>query len=194
VPRGWEIRERATEDLDGDNVMDAVLTLTLPPDVEEKLTDTDSTDFESAPNIVVVLLGRAGGGYRRLEVNGRLTPYENDYRSHLSPRIAKGVLILNDNWGDIWAKDITYRFRYDPAAGKMMLIGFDFETYSRSSIYEGNKLSQNYLTGVEIHYQKSVNRRTSSYSEVKRMPLARQKITFEAAHFNEDKGGDVTPY
>jgi len=194
VPKGWEIRDQASEDLDGDNVMDAVLTLALPIDEEGKPGETNGSDDEASPNIVVVLFGRPGGGFRLFAVNGRLNPAESDDRSFLSPRIEKGVLILNDNWGDGWANDITYRFRYDAATRKLMLIGFDSERYDRTSIYEGQRSSENYLTGIRVDYVKSLNRRTSSYSETRRAKIDRARITFEQAHLVEREGEDPRPF
>src|SRR5689334_8170167 len=118
VPRGWELYNEATGDLDGDNILDAAITLTLPIDEAEKLKDAPGDNYESAPSIVVVLFGKSSGGYRRFAVNGRLYPDNSDYRSYLDNSITKGVLAVGTNWGDGWASDIKYRFRYDRTKGK----------------------------------------------------------------------------
>lgn len=184
VPKGWIIRDQASDDLDGDNILDEVITLDLTSAEDKKPGDTDDNDL--SPNIVAVLFGRAGGGFRLFAVNGYLHPSEADARSFISPRIEKGVLILNDNWGDGWANDITYRFRYDRALGKLMLIGFDHEHYDRTNIYAGHRSSENYLTGLRIDYAKALNRKTSSYSETRRVRIKRSVITFEQARLVDD--------
>ncbi len=188
VPKGWEIYTDSSGDLNGDNLSDAALTLTLPFEEAEKLRDGTDGDYESAPSIVVVLFAKKGGGFRRFAVNGRLYPSDSDTRSYLTPKIAKGVLIVNNNWGDGWAVDTTFRFRYDAAADKLMLIGFDLENYSRMSIYEGEKTSENYLSGVRIDYDKSAKRKASDYSETQRSQIKREKISFEKAWLNEGEG------
>jgi len=188
VPHGWELNNEATEDLDGDNIVDAAITLTLPIEVAEKLREANNGGvYESAPSIVVVLFGKPNGGYRRFAVNGRLYPDNSDYRSYLDSTITKGVLIVGTNWGDGIASDIKYRFRYDRDKGKLMLIGFDSERYDRASIYNGQKSSENYLTGFRIDYAKSLNKKTSSYSETQRSKIKRAAVSFEDAHLVADE-------
>jgi hypothetical protein len=190
VPHGWELNNEATEDLDGDNIMDAAITLTLPTAEVEKLKEAGGDDYESAPSIIVVLFGKPNGGYRRFAVNGRLYPDNSDERSYLTSRISKGVLIVETNWGDGWASDITYRFRYDRVKGKLMLIGFDSERYDRTSIYDGQKSSENYVTGLRIDYAKSVSKKSSSYSETRRGKVKRAPVSFEDTHLVADPDHD----
>jgi len=188
VPRGWVLDNEATQDdLDGDNILDAAITLTLPIEEAEKLKEAPGDNYEAAPSIVVVLFGKPDGGYRRFAVNGRLYPHYSDYRSYLSNTITKGVLIVETNWGDGYASNITYRFRYDRAKGKLMLIGFDSERYDRTSNYDGHKSSENYVTGMRVDYAKSVNRKTSSYSEVERTKIKHTPVSFEDAHLVADE-------
>ena len=190
LPPGWEIYNEATEDLDGDNVIDSVITLTLPLAEAEKLKEASGDNYQAPPSIVVVLFGKPGGGYRRFAVNGRLYPDSADERSYLSNSISKGVLSINTNWGDGWASDITYRFRYDRSLGKLMLIGFDNERYDRTTTTAGHKSSENYLTGWRIDYAKSLRRESSSYSETRRTKINHGPVSFEDAHFVDDPDND----
>jgi len=105
------------------------------------------------------------------------------------------VLVINTNWGDGWANDITYRFRYDSLAGRMMLIGFDSERYDRTSIYEGHRSSENYSTGLRIDYAKSLHRKSSTYAETRRSKIDRSRVGFENVHLVEDPDNDqYKPY
>lgn len=195
VPNGWEIYSEAKGDLNGDGIADAAITLTLPLEAAEKLRDASGDKYESAPSIVLVLFGTSGGGYGLYGANGKLYPADSDFRSYLDNKIEKGVLVIDTNWGDGWANDITYRFRYDKLAGRMMLIGFDHEHYDRTSIYEGHKSSENYLTGMRIDYAKGDNRRSSTYRETLRTKLKRVSAPFEDAHLSDDPDNDdYRPY
>src|SRR4051812_13216878 len=73
VPKGWELGEKATGDLNGDGISDAVLSLTLPYEMADKLKEKGE-DYEGAPDIIVVLFGKAGGGFTRFALNGELYP------------------------------------------------------------------------------------------------------------------------
>ncbi|HWW76250.1 MAG TPA: hypothetical protein VNZ44_12685, partial [Pyrinomonadaceae bacterium] len=48
--------------------------------------------------------------------------------------------------------DLTHRFRYDPASGRLLLIGKDVEFYHRPQgpNWPASKVSENYLTGVRL--------------------------------------------
>lgn len=186
VPSGWEIRIDADGDLNGDRISDVVIVLAPP---FERVAA-----HEHAPNILVVLFGKPGGGFRRFAVNGQLHPPDADARSGLSPMIKNGVLRVNDNWGDGWVKDINYKFRYDPAVGKLMLIGFDSESYNRMDINSGGKSSENYLTGVRTVYSKTAGGGSDPYVESGRSKIKLAKVTFEAARYFEEEGGQVRPF
>jgi hypothetical protein len=187
APRGLEINNEATGDLNGDNISDAALTLTVP--LDELEGQPGRREYDSTLCIVVVAFGKAGGGYRLFAVNGRLFPPDADDRSYLSNSIEKGVLIINTNWGDGMANDITYRFRFDKNTGKMLLIGFDQERYDRTrNDGSDNRSSENYVTGLRIDYAR-VKEGYSSPREVGRKKISRRVVTFEDAHItqNEDE-------
>lgn len=195
VPQGWEIVSEAEGDLNGDKMSDAAITLGLNEDTKEMLDNSESS-CQSPPYIVVVLFAKAGG-YKRFAANGKLYPPScEDALPNLS--IKNGVLTVNHNWRDGWALDTTFRFRFDATENRMMLIGYDFENYSRSNIYEGSKRSENYLTGVRIIYAKSLKRKSSAYSEIKREKIKAAKVSFEDSFMNEgnesDGGNEIRPF
>ena len=195
APRGLGVDNEATGDLNGDNISDAALTLTVPFDDSEGQRPAGESAYDSSLCVVVVALGKAGGGYRLLAANGDLFPPDADGRSYLSNRIEKGVLIINTNWGDGMAKDITYRFRFDKNRGKMLLIGFDQEQYDRTrNDGSDNRSSENYLTGLRINYAR-VKEGYSSPREVGRSKISRRVVTFENARItqNDDEIG-YRPY
>lgn len=192
VPKGWEVVSEAAGDLNADGLADVGLTIGLDEDMRGMLDNSESS-CESPPYVVVVLFGKPGGGYRRAGANGKLYPPTcEDARPDLT--IRNGVLVVNHNWRDGWAVDTTFRFRFDPAENRMMLIGFDREHYSRTSIYEGSKTSESYLTGLRIVYAKSYRRRSSSYSEVKREKIKPAKVAFENARMNDVDSDEMRPF
>lgn len=194
VPKGWEMVSEAEGDLNGDKLADAAITLGLTEDMREMLDNSESS-CESPPYIVVVLFAEARGGYRRFASNGKLYPPAcEDARPDLS--IKQGVLVANHNWRDGWAMDTTFRFRFNAAENRMLLVGFDLEHYSRSDIYQGSKTSENYLTGWRILYAKSYKRRSSAYSEVRREKIKPARVAFEQAAMNEhtEEGDELRPF
>src|SRR5438445_8481877 len=74
VPKGWELNQQASGDLNGDGIADAVLTLTLPYEVADKLKEEEGDEYAGAPSIEVILFGKTGGGYKRFAVNGNMYP------------------------------------------------------------------------------------------------------------------------
>src|SRR5205823_14089977 len=74
APKGWEVYNEASGDLNGDNLPDAALTLTLPIEEAEKLKEAGGDEYESAPSIIVILFRKPDGGFKRYAVNGRLYP------------------------------------------------------------------------------------------------------------------------
>jgi len=180
VPADWEIFSQAVGDLNGDGLNDYALNI-LP-----------KTEDENYYDAVVVLLAEKGGRrLRRADLNDNLT--SSGFDAGEKVEIEKGVLVVNSNYGNNSATDVTYRFRYDPAAKDLMLIGFDFETYTRSGNEDGYATSYNFLTGVREDTTKHIDRRKNARaiydkSETKRTRIERVKIPFEKAQFNWEEG------
>ena len=62
----------------------------------------------------------------------------------------KSVLLVEDLTGGTTAIQSLYRFRYDPAAKRMRLIGDDVNLYSRTNQHGSTSISTNRLTGVRV--------------------------------------------
>lgn len=73
--------------------------------------------------------------------------------------IAKGVLKIVDLTGGTTATQATYRYRYDPAARRMRLIGLDATLYSRTYAHDGFEISWNLLTGDFITQDMKLNKK-----------------------------------
>jgi hypothetical protein len=192
VPRGWVVQSEAEGDLNGDGLADHALTLSLSPEDKEKLNANNSDTYEAPPYIVVVLFAKKEGGFKRFALNGHLYPLADD--GPLDLKISKGALTTNQNYHDIDATDVTFRFRYDAASNKMMLIGFELEHYRRANNKEGYKTSDNYLTGESVEMEKAFDRRKKDYvySVLKRSRIKQVKVSFEDARLKQDDDGNVT--
>src|SRR4051812_6204796 len=54
APPGWTVNNEVTGDLDGDNIPDAALTLTIPFEVLEQERGSEGRTYDSTPCIVVL--------------------------------------------------------------------------------------------------------------------------------------------
>jgi hypothetical protein len=152
VPRGWEIEEQITGDLNGDARPDTVVTLI--EDVPAETADGGLTDRYRA---LLVLADGGSGKLRRVAAATRLLRCTGcggvlNNSGASSVTIAKGVLIVNNFWGSRESVDLTQRFRYDPRLKRFVLIGEDSERRDRA-VGTSVSTSSNYLTGVETHKQ-----------------------------------------
>ena len=62
----------------------------------------------------------------------------------------RGVLVVEDLAGGTSAIASTYRYRFDPAAHRMRLIGDDVHYYSRTNQHDQVRISSNRLTGLQL--------------------------------------------
>jgi hypothetical protein len=166
VPRGWKLEgteAETTGDLNRDGVPDKVLRL-----VEDMPVERPDGVYNTRYRALVVLLGQAGGGFKRAAVGTRLLGCSlcagalgDPEGSNISVEIKNGVLNVNQQSGSREATDLTHRFRYDAASGRFALIGKDVSTYDR---LEGGteSVSTNYVTGLRVSEK---TRRTKSGSD-----------------------------
>lgn len=131
TPLGWSRESEATGDLDHDGRPDIAL-IVVSPDGEHRMLSV----ARGAPV-----------GYRR--VGQASLPTDPLGPASLSFS-SKGVLVVTDLVGGTTATQAVYRFRYDPATGRMRLIGLDATRYSRTNQHDAVKLSINYLTGQRV--------------------------------------------
>ncbi|MDP3746413.1 MAG: hypothetical protein Q8Q88_05110 [Phenylobacterium sp.] len=71
--------------------------------------------------------------------------------------IRNGVLMIKDLTGGTSAVATTYRYRYDPKAEKMRLIGLDAKAYSRTNAHGWREVSWNLLTGDQVVSEAELN-------------------------------------
>jgi hypothetical protein len=64
--------------------------------------------------------------------------------------VKKGVLLVEDLSGGTTAIQSLYRYRFDPKARRMRLIGDDVTLYSRTNAHDSTSISTNRLTGAQI--------------------------------------------
>ena len=150
VPQGWVIEHTATGDLNGDGKADQALTL-----VEAPPANVDPDNPPERERALLVLI-RNDVGYGRAAGNGALLQctrcggaFYGVNETPVDVTIAKGVLIVRQDYGSRNVVATTHRFRRDPASGAFRLIGYDHEDTDRAT---GLRIveSTNYLTGVKL--------------------------------------------
>lgn len=163
VPRGWKLEGEGGEltgDLDKDGTPDKVLRL-----VEDMPVERPDGVYNTRYRALVVLLARAGGGFKRAAVATHLLgctlcagALGDPEGMNVQIEIKNGVLKVNQLSGSREATDLTQRFRYDAASGRFAFIGQDVETYDRA---EGGSesVSTNYLTGLRVEKKSKVTKR-----------------------------------
>jgi hypothetical protein len=122
---------------------EALVTADFDADGETDLAMVARTEER---RVLIVLLGRRTGGYRRIGL-GELDPYPLGEAELKAPR---GVLVITDLTGGTSAIQSTYRYRYDKATDRMRLIGDDASHYSRTWQHGTTTVSTNRLTGKRI--------------------------------------------
>ena len=151
IPAGWVLEEQVEGDLNGDAVHDLALKLIQGRPAGAK----DDEIFERQRALVVLFRGRdgrlrrAGLADRVLQCTSCGGAFYGAAEAPAEVKIERGVIIVNQDFGSREITEHTYRFRYDPAAGRIVLIGFDSTTRDRLT-GAVNEESTNYLTGLKI--------------------------------------------
>lgn len=161
APRGWKVEEQATGDLNGDSLPD--FAIKLVEDKAEKTSDGDATERGRA---LVIALATKDGKLQRAGVADNLLQctrcggaFYGVVESPANVSIEKGVVVVEQDHGSRDVTDTTYRFRYEPASQRFVLIGFDFSDVDRLTA-SGVTESTNYLTGIRITTRGKGNRDT----------------------------------
>ncbi len=148
-PSGWKIEEQINGDLNGDSIPDYALKLVEAK--AEKNADGDPTERGRA--LVVALatkdgqLTRAGVADNLLQCTRCGGAFYGVVETPVDVTIEKGVLVVHQDHGSRELTNTTYRFRYEPATGKFLLIGFDLANSDRATAQVTSE-SINYLTGA----------------------------------------------
>jgi hypothetical protein len=149
APTGWKIEEQITGDLNGDSVPDYALKL-----VEAKPEKDAEGDPTERGRALVIALATKDGQLTRAAVADSLLQctrcggaFYGVVETPVDVTIEKGVIVVQQDHGSREVTNTTYRFRYDTATGKFVLIGFDLANADRATAQVTSE-SINYLTGA----------------------------------------------
>jgi hypothetical protein len=195
VPPHWRVFSEASGDLNGDGAEDHAMTVTPDENDAANRSVQEGEDW-FPPDIVVVLLAEPGGRLRRVGANSRLSPRIPDARPH-AMEIKEGELSLHANFGNNEATDITYRFRWDRAAGALLLAGYEVETYTRSGSGDARRVREDYAAGTREESERYGERTKASEGErpdppPRRTTIPRYRVPFEEVRYADD-AADETP-
>ncbi|MEQ1604546.1 MAG: hypothetical protein ABL999_06730 [Pyrinomonadaceae bacterium] len=158
VPVGWKIEEQINGDVNGDGVSDTLLKL-----VEDKpKEDKEGIKIDRARALVIVLkaadgkLNSAAIADKLLQCTGCGGAFYGVVDAPADIKIQKGVIIVEQDHGSRDVSGVTFRFRFEAATGKFLLIGFDYHSVDRLSASTSSE-STNYVTGARITEQISGN-------------------------------------
>lgn len=151
---GAHVAQRLDADLNADGLIDTVLSLSYEdaPDRDAYRSVQVFWGHHQDPRVTSDEDdGDGGNGYANFESS-----------PHGAPNLGfkKGILLVEDLTGGTTATQTSYRYRYDPEADDMRLIGLDAERYSRTNSHGSIKLSWNVVTGTRIVQRGEINRDT----------------------------------
>lgn len=151
VPSGWTIEEQVAGDLNGDSTNDIALKL-----IQEKRAGVSDDEASDRQRALVILFKSTGGKLRRAAVADKLLQctscggaFYGVAEAPANVKIERGILIVNQDGGSRNVVERTFRFRYDAASRKFILIGFDMTDSDRAN-GEVTQESTNFLTGKKI--------------------------------------------
>ncbi len=107
----------------------------------------------------------------------------------LSMFIRSGVLVIDQNYGMSDVADIAHLLRYEPSAGRFLLIGKDKSSYHRPEgpRWPATKVSENYLVGVRLtttdrRLSNGTNRHTTRRGRVARVRVFLEDVDVASDH------------
>ncbi len=162
IPSGWKLEEQLSSDLNNDGTPDYVLKL-----IENKPAKNSDEVNDRARALIVLLQGadgklsRAAIADKLLQCTGCGGAFYGVVDAPANVKIESNVIVLEQDHGSREVSDVTFRFRYDPASQRFVLIGFDYTERDRAN-GKGASESTNYLTGV-----RKTNGRTSTVPKTK---------------------------
>ncbi|HXT61980.1 MAG TPA: hypothetical protein VN696_02990 [Pyrinomonadaceae bacterium] len=163
---GWKLEGRVTGDLNGDTLPDYALTM-----IEAKPEKNSEGDPSERGRALVIALATKDGRLSRAGVADSLLQctrcggaFYGVVETPVEVTIEKGALVVHQDHGSREVTNTTYRFRFEPATGKFVLIGFDLAETDRATATVISE-SINYLTGareeVRSKGEKDVKTRTT---------------------------------
>jgi hypothetical protein len=180
VPAGWKIEEQVTGDLNGDLLPDYVLKL-----VEDKPPkDSDDMPTERGRALVIALaekdgtLRRAGVGDKLLQCTRCGGAFYGVVETPASVTIEKGVVVVEQDHGSRNLTNTTYKFRFEPATQRFMLIGFDLADADRLTASVVSE-SSNYLTNSRVITRSKGDRDVKTKSGMSRHKFYLEDVSSE---------------
>lgn len=170
---GWKVEQVVRGDLNGDGKPDSAIKLAQIEEGREGGIGNDRA---------LVIAFAEGGQLRRAAFADKLLQcvdcggaFYGVMPAPAGVSIEKGVLVVENEHGSRDVSSSTFRFRYEPASGRFVLIGYDYTDYDRLN---GNTFSEstNYSTNVRIT-KTGKGKRTSS----KRAVIKPVKVYIEDA-------------
>ena len=180
APAGWKVEEHVTGDLNGDSLPDYALKLV--EDRAEKNSEGDPTERGRALVIALATkdgkLKRAGVAENLLQCTRCGGAFYGVVEAPANVSIDKGVVVVEQDHGSRDVTDMTYRFRYDPASQRFVLIGFDLSDVDRLTA-SGVTESTNYLTGVRVTTRGKGNRDTKTRTVIPKKTIYLDDVSSE---------------
>lgn len=145
--KGWKVEEVVKGDLNGDGKADAAIKLAQ--------IDKEREGGIGGDRALVVVFDE-GGKWTRVAASSSILQcvdcggaFYGVMPAPADVKIEKGVIIIENEHGSRNVDASTFKFRYDKASGRFVLIGYDFADNDRAT---GQWLSEstNYLTNVRI--------------------------------------------
>ena len=181
APAGWKIEEQVAGDLNGDSRPDFALKL-----VENKPEKNSEGDATERGRALVIVLATADGKLRRAGVADNLLQctrcggaFYGVVESPANVKIEKAVVVVDQDHGSREISNVTFRFRYDAATQRFVLIGFDFATADRLTAQTVTE-STNYSTGARVVARDKGNRTVTA-----RSTIPKKKIFLEDVNADE---------
>jgi hypothetical protein len=171
APRGWKVEAVAKGDLNGDGRVDQAITLIQ--DIPRGPKDEPGPDRARA--LVVALadgnsLRRAGVADRLLQCTSCGGAFYGIVDAPAGVTIAKGVIVVGQDHGSRDISESTFRFRWDAASGRFVLIGYDYNGRDRLT-GEISKESTNYVTNQRITTTGKGRRLATKRTTIKPAPI-----------------------
>ena len=191
APSGWKIEEQLTGDLNGDSVPDRVLKL---------IEDKPDKDAEGLPTergrALVIALAEKDGNLKRAGIADKLLQctrcggaFYGVVETPANVTIEKGVVVVEQDHGSRNLTNTTYRFRFEPATQKFLLIGFDLADADRLTASVVSE-SSNYLTNSRVITRSKGDRDIKTKSGMSRHKFYLEDVSheeFEAAAYKRLK-------
>lgn len=181
APRGWKVEDAVKGDLNGDGKTDYAIKL-----VEAKPVRQDEpSDSERALVIAFAVddkLKRIAVADKLLQCTSCGGAFYGVMPAPADVSVEKGVLRVENEHGSRDVSRSTFRFRYDPGSGGIVLIGYDYTDNDRLTGAVVTE-STNYLTGERVTTTSKGKRTTT-----KRSKVSSSKIRLENASGEDLEG------